>query len=537
MPRPGATAGSERPDEWDVEHGHQQEEQRERKAGLPVVAEPIARGLHHHEVRGRRDGRQEGRGPHDGERHHEGLHRQVQRTRHRDGDRRHDEHGRGVADELAQHQRDAAQREQCDVGARVAQHRQHAFGDEIGGAGADECRRQRDHAGDQHHRGPRDRVVRRGPGDRAGEHERARREQCGHRRRHETGREQQDHGQEDADRALRAAPERHRPAQLRRVVDDEHARALRAPRQVVPGTLQQERVAGLHDELGALQVLVAAARRQHDEVAVGRRHAGAHARADQGRPRRHDDLGHPAVRTEQHAGVERQGVLLAQHPRVPHQIHGHQRALALGEQPTAEQQDHHGAEQHRNADERELEEPELPPTRARGELRHDDVDRRAGEQNQRAGGCRERERHEQLRRCDAGARRDHDDQRQQGRDRAVDADERRQAGDQQRDHDDEGGPLRPCAADHLLSRPRGDARRIQRLADHEQRGDEEHGRIAESRQGFGQREHSGEVERQGDADRHDPDGHAVAHEGDHREHQDDKGCGDGVHAPSVATRV
>ena len=66
------------------------------------------------------------------------------------------------------------------------------------------------------------------------------------------------------------------------------------------------------------------------------------------------------------------------------------------------------------------------------------------------------------------ADRDDDDDGQQGRDRAIDADEGREPGDQQHHQDEQPGPAVADPRDQLLAGPRRDAGRIEALADDEQ---------------------------------------------------------------------
>ena len=95
------------------------------------------------------------------------------------------------------------------------------------------------------------------------------------------------------------------------------------------------------------------------------------------------------------------------------------------------------------------------------------------------------ERDQQLRRRQRQpVRRHDDDHRQQRRDGRVDGDERGQGRDDQHHQEHEPPPARPGPVDELLAGPRRDAGRVERLADHEQRRDEDHDRVAEPGEGL-----------------------------------------------------
>ena len=113
--------------------------------------------------------------------------------------------------------------------------------------------------------------------------------------------------------------------------------------------------------------------------------------------------------------------------------------------------------------------------------------------------------------CDDGIaqpdRRHHHDRDQRGNG-AVDADDRRQqrarAASSARAA---GARLSPARAINCWPGPCRDARRVERLADDEERGDEQHRRVAEPGQRLVEVEHIRRPQRQGRADRDDLDGH------------------------------
>jgi len=100
-------------------------------------------------------------------------------------------------------------------------------------------------------------------------------------------------------------------------------------------------------------------------------------------------------------------------------------------------------------------------------------------------------------------------------DRGVDGDERRDEGDDRhRQHDDPGAVVSD-AGDQRLADERRHTGRFERLADHEERSDEEDGRVAETRQRLLQVEHARRPQRECGPDRHDRDGDPVPDEDDH----------------------
>ena len=187
--------------------------------------------------------------------------------------------------------------------------------------------------------------------------------------------------------------------------------------------------------------------------------------------------------------------------------------------------------QQRHADEREFEEAEAAVTGIAGGFRHQHVDGRTGERQQRARMRREHQRHEQLRGIALQPHRDHHHHRQQGGNGAVEADD---GGEQraQRHHQHQ----KPRAAvfarlfDEQLARPCRDAGLLQRRRHHEQRGDEHHRRIAVAGQRIGQRQEARRPQRQPDRHGDDDDRQLVRHEQHHRHGDDQKNDGDVAHA-------
>jgi hypothetical protein len=108
-----------------------------------------------------------------------------------------------------------------------------------------------------------------------------------------------------------------------------------------------------------------------------------------------------------------------------------------------------------------------------------DVDRRAGQRQQRACVGREREREQELARRAPQPHRRHDRDRQQRGHRAVDADQRGQRRGEQQQQNEQPRPALPDASDELLPGPGRDPGRVEALAHDEQRGDEQHRRIAD----------------------------------------------------------
>ena len=120
-----------------------------------------------------------------------------------------------------------------------------------------------------------------------------------------------------------------------------------------------------------------------------------------------------------------EAVLLDQRLGVAAEVGGHGRAVPLGQEALAEQHDDdHRAGEQRHAGQSELEEAEAADAGIDAGLGDEDVDRRAGEGQQRSGMGGEHQRHQKLRRVPLQPDGDDDDDGQQRRDRAVDADQR-----------------------------------------------------------------------------------------------------------------
>jgi hypothetical protein len=196
------------------------------------------------------------------------------------------------------------------------------------------------------------------------------------------------------------------------------------------------------------------------------------------------------------------------------------------EQALAEEQhDDHRADDERHADQGEREVSEASVARLGGELRGDDVHRRARERQQRAGVRPERQRQEELAgRAAQAHRRDHD-QRHEGRHRPVDADQRRQPGHQQREQDDQPRAALPHPDHQVLAGPGGDAGRVEALAHHEQRGDEQDRRVAKPGQRGVQRQDVGGPQGQRRPEGHDGHRQAVEDEDDDHRREHDEGDG------------
>ena len=114
-----------------------------------------------------------------------------------------------------------------------------------------------------------------------------------------------------------------------------------------------------------------------------------------------------------------------------------------------------------------------------------------------------------------------DDDRQQRRDRAVDADERGQQRDEQpREEQQPGAALLAGLGDEQLAGPGGDAGPLQAGADDEQRRDEDHRGVAEAGERLVERKHARRVEGDGGAHRDDDDRQPVPDEQDDRGHDD-----------------
>ena len=229
-------------------------------------------------------------------------------------------------------------------------------------------------------------------------------------------------------------------------------------------------------------VLAAALDGEHHEVAAVGDHARVHVRADEIRAGRDDDLRDPGVARDQRLRVGVEPVLARERARVAAEVGRDRLAVAVRQQPLAEEDDDRDRARHeRDADERELEEPERLDA---GVLRRgvdDHVDRRAGQRRASTRVRAECEREQQLRGRPAEPDRQQHDHRQERRDRAVDADQRGERGDQQHRQDDQPRPAVARGVDQALAGPGGDAGRVEGGAHDEQRGDEDDRLVAEAR--------------------------------------------------------
>ena len=156
--------------------------------------------------------------------------------------------------------------------------------------------------------------------------------------------------------------------------------------------------------------------------------------------------------------------------------------------------------------------PKPPPPGVARRLHDEHVDGRAGERQQRAGVRPEHERDHQLRRRPAQPHGHDHDHRQQRGDRAVDADERREERHDEHHQHEQARSGRPRPRDEPLADPGRGAGRVQALADHEQRRDEQHRRVAETGDRLVQRQHAGGPQRERRPDGHDIHGQPVPDE-------------------------
>ena len=92
----------EGPDHRHEADGDDEEPEHHRQAELPVVAEAVAAGLHHHQIRRGGHRGQEGRRRGDGDAHQHRLRRDAHAARGHHRDRDDDQRGGGVADDLAE---------------------------------------------------------------------------------------------------------------------------------------------------------------------------------------------------------------------------------------------------------------------------------------------------------------------------------------------------------------------------------------------------------------------------------------------------
>ena len=105
----------------------------------------------------------------------------------------------------------------------------------------------------------------------------------------------------------------------------------------------------------------------------------------------------------------------------------------------------------------------------------------------------------------------------------------RAATDEHHQHD-EPRAARARSIDELLPGPRRDAGGVERLADHEQRRDEDHDRVAEPGERLLEGQDAGRPQRQRGAERHDLDRHAAPDEEDDDRRDDREGDRDVAHA-------
>ena len=221
-------------------------------------------------------------------------------------------------------------------------------------------------------------------------------------------------------------------------------------------------------------------------------------------PRRDDHLRHARLPADERVGVVVERVLIDERPGEVAEVPLHRARLPGRQQPLAEEDDDRDRPgEQRNADERELEEPEPAHPRVIRVPGDDDVDRRPGEREQRPGMRSERERHQDLGRRHAEADGHHGDDGQKGGDGAVHADQRCEHGDEQHHQDYQPRTAVSRACDQLLPGPGRDARRVESFADDEQRRDEDHRRVAEAGERLVEVEDSRRPERERDPECHD----------------------------------
>ena len=222
----------------------------------------------------------------------------------------------------------------------------------------------------------------------------------------------------------------------------------------------------------------------------------------------------PDVARDQRLRVRVEPVLLDQRPRVVAEVGaGSRAALRCGSSRSPKSTTIAIVPGHqRHADERELEEAEAPDA---GVARGSETITLTGVPVSASSEPACAPNASGSSSCDgepAEAHRHHDDDGQQRRDRAVDADQRGQRGDQQHHEDDQPRPALARARDQLLPGPRRHAGGVERLADDEQRGDEEHRRVAEAGERCVEVEHAGRPQRERDAERDERDREAVPDE-------------------------
>ena len=309
------------------------------------------------------------------------------------------------------------------------------FRDEIGGAGLEHRRRERQHRRHEHDRRPGDRPIRALDGDDAQHDQRPGGQQSGHRRRDDPGHEQHDHPGQD-ERAPRTPAVRagrpgggRAPAGRRRGRRDRSALARGPPRCPAAATHRlPPALARLLTEVVALSL-----DGRDDEIAVVGRACPRKTRSPMNGERGGmTTSARPTSRLKATAvrdGAAPEAVLArpasgragSGRPRSFRGVRtGSSRSLSSATTTIV-------ADEQRHADEGELEEPERPSPGTRGAHR-----RRAGSRSSPSAPAATRHaprRHSGISSLDGGdpePRRGHDDDRQQRRDRRVDGDERRQ---------------------------------------------------------------------------------------------------------------
>ena len=214
----------------------------------------------------------------------------------------------------------------------------------------------------------------------------------------------------------------------------------------------------------------------------------------------------PERRLTSVSGSSSTRVLVDERPGEVPEVARHRARLPLRQQPLPEEHhDRDRADQEGHADEGELEEPEPADAGVVGSLGDDHVDGGPGEREERARVRAEGERQQELGRRHADPDRHQRHHGQERRNGAVDADHRREGGDEQhRQHDHPRATVsRP--RDQLLTCPGGSTGRVERLADDEERRDEDHRRVAEPAERLLEVQHARRPQRERDAQGDDAD--------------------------------
>ena len=211
------------------------------------------------------------------------------------------------------------------------------------------------------------------------------------------------------------------------------------------------------DELRlAGQVLALALDREHDEVAALRHHPGEDGLADQRRARRDDHLRDPRLPADERVGVVVERVLLDERPGEGAEV-PRDRARPSGPAAAARRRGRRSRSCRRAAGcptSANSKKPNLPTPASSADSETITLTGEPGEREQRAGMSPERERHQDLGRRHAQPDRHHGDDGQQGGDGAVDADQRRQHGDEQHHQDDQARPAVARPSRSVAARPR-----------------------------------------------------------------------------------